>query len=255
VLSEGRTADRVQDVLDVLPVTDNVYHHLAYTRPLVDALVDEVRRHTRTGRVLVIGPNELLPQVLIHLGYEVELWVLDGLPLSEVLQRRASRFAALDDVLSSPADQPADVILAPYVAEATALDPGRLLVVLGASLQQSGRLVMVSRQPGELTRRLRTALSKSYAGARDDRAPAPSPTWPALPARRVITKRDLIQAGGGRFTTERLSLVTDHRACLTTQALSLPKWLGKEAIQLAKHAVPAFRDCWFASFVTSAPPA
>ena len=57
--SDPTACDLVQGVLDHLPVTDFVYHHLAFTRPLVDTLVREVQR-TSARRVLVIGPNELL---------------------------------------------------------------------------------------------------------------------------------------------------------------------------------------------------
>ena len=239
----------VQGVLDVLPVTDNIYHHLAFTRPLVDALVGEVRRAGPTGRVLVIGPNELLPQVLVELGYEVDLWVLDGLPLSEGIRRRASRCGPLDEIIGATAAHRADVVLVPYVAEAAGLEPSQLLRALSTHVKRSGRVVMVCRQPGELRRRLRGALRKVKATIPSDDIFPLSPTWPTLPSRRLLTSRDLARAGGGQFRVVRAEMVIDHRAYMTTEALTVWKWVLKEVLHLAKSAVPRLRDCTMVTLV------
>jgi hypothetical protein len=237
-----------QGVLDLLPVTDNVYHHLAFTRPLVDAIVAEIRQVEPTGRVLVIGPNELLPRVLIGLGYEVDLWVLEGLPLSEDVRRLASRCGSLDEILESPAIRRADVIVVPYVAEAAELEPSQLLMRLSAHLNRGGRIVMASRQPGELRRRLQWLRRAKLPMASGDPYPL-SPTWPILPPRRLLTAADLARAGDAQFRVARSRLVVDHRACITIEALGLPKWLLKECLYLAKVAVPGFRDCTLVTLV------
>ena len=176
VVRRETVGDCVQGLLDVLPVIDSVYHHLAFTRPLVDALVAAVQRVGPTGRVLVIGPNELLAQALGALGYDVDLWVVDGLPLSEEVLHRASRCGSLEQVLAGPAAHPADVVVAPYIAEAAAAEPVELLNVLRSQVREGGSLIMACRQPGELRRRLRMILkAKNVARARQGDLP-PSPT-------------------------------------------------------------------------------
>jgi hypothetical protein len=251
VIHRMAVGDTVQDLLDVLPIVDSVYHHLAFTRPLVDALVAAVRRSGPTGRVRVIGPNELLAQALITLGYDVDLWVLNGLPLSEEVIAGASRRGSLEDVLGAPADKLADVIVAPYIAEAAALAPVELLKVLKAGLREAGTLIVACRQPRELRHRLYGVLRAMNAVGPEESVLPPSPTWPALPARRLLTSRDLTVAAAGLFSVTRSELVNDHRACMTSEALSLWKWIAKEALHAAKQAVPGFRDCALVTLVSS----
>ncbi len=244
-IASAADADLVQSVLDVLPVTDFVYHHLAFTRPLVDALVREVARsHPR--RVLVVGPNELLAAVLIDIGFEVELWILDGLPLSDELQRRASRRGSLDEVLSS-ADMGADVVVAPYVVEAAELEPVDSLRILGRSLAPGGSLIVAARNPGEPKRRWR--------GNRTDAARTdlpPSPAWPRLPARRALAIGELIEAGrAAGLDAVRAVHVTDHHAFLATEPLSVARWAAKRGMYIAKRTVPALRDCSLVTYVSS----
>jgi hypothetical protein len=245
------SGDSVRDLLDVLPVVDNVYHHLAFTRPLVDALVAEVRRIAPAGRVLVVGPNELLAQVLVKLGYEVDLWVVDGLPLSDQALNHASRRGGLEQILGSPADQPADMVVVPYVAEAASIELPELLKLLRVHMRASGSLIVACRQPGELQHRLHRILRTLHAVGPQESVLPPSPTWPNLPARRRLTGHDFAIAGGGLFQVARTELILDHRACMTSEALSLWKWLAKEGLHAAKVAVPAFRDCALVTLVTS----
>ena len=250
-IPRGEVGAAAQDLLDVLPVVDNVYHHLAFTRPLVDALVTEVRRIAPVGRVLVIGPNELLAQVLIKLGYDVDLWVVDGLPLSDDALGYATRCGSLEQILGSSAGQLADVIVVPYIAEAAAIEPRELLNVFRANMRNSGSLVMACRQPGELRHRLHRILRALHVVGAQESALPPSPTWPKLPAMRRLTSRDLALAGTGMLSVARSELVIDHRACMTSEALSLWKWLAKEGLHAAKVAVPAFRDCTVVTLVSS----
>jgi hypothetical protein len=237
-----RGDDYVQSVLDTLPVTDTVYHHLAFTRPLVDALVGAVRLAVPAGRVLVIGPNELLPRVLVEFGYDVDLWVPDGLPLSQEMQRLASRKGALDDILGIARDHSFDVIVVPYVAEAVTIDPARLLLTLSGHLKSDGFVVLACRQPGELRRRLREAFRKVDSPTKPANVYPLSPTWPAPPAKRLLTKNDLAHAGAGRFRVVAAELIIGHRAYLTTEPLGVWKWIVRVALHLTKVAVPTFRD-------------
>src|SRR5262245_8226050 len=140
----------VQDVLDVVPVTDTVYDHLAFTRPLVDALVRAVRSVSPAGRVLVIGPNELLPAVLTDLGYDVDLWVVDGLPLSATSMRMASRAGPVEDLLVADGGPLADLVVAPYLLESVREEPDQALSAIGRNVKPGGYLVVACRQPGEL---------------------------------------------------------------------------------------------------------
>ena len=103
-----------------------------------------------------------------------------------------------------------------------------------------------------MRRRLRRILRKVSAAVRSDDVYPPSPTWPALPARRLLTSNDLAMAGNGHFVVVRDRLVIDHRAHITTEAMKLPTWLLKEALHTAKVAVPAFRDCTLVALVATA---
>jgi hypothetical protein len=241
----NRSSKIVREVLDVLEVTDSVYHHLAYTRPMVEVLVTEVGRIAPAGRVLIIGPNELLPAVLIKLGYEVDLWVLDGLPLSDELRRRASRSGTVDEVVDS-VGPPVDIVVVPYTVEAASLEPSALLTRLAGNLSEEGWMVVASRQPGELRRRLRARGWAGYEGILP-----PSPTWPALPLRRLLTARTLAGAVAGNFRVVRARLVIDHREYLAVEALSVFRWLKRKLAHLVKLAVPQFRDCVVVTMVRS----
>ena len=232
----------VQRVLDALPVTDFVYHHLAYTRPLVDAVVEEVQRVDGGGRVIVVGPNELLPAVLVDLGYEVELWVLEGLPLSQSLTPLAVRTGPLDEVLAIPPQRRAAVLLAPYAIEAAAADPEAVIDQLAANVEPGGHLIAAVRRPGEMLRRIRGT-------SRGDTLLPPSPSWPRLPARRLPTARELAAAGRGAIAVERIREVKDHRAYLRSEAMKVPRWAAKAGVSLAKSVVPSLRDCTLITYV------
>jgi hypothetical protein len=251
-----RVEELVSSVLDVLPITDTVYHHLAFTRPLVDALVRATYQATPIGRVLVIGPNDLLPQALMELGYEVDLWVVDGFPLSDSNLRWASRQGPLDTIIEILPKHRADLVLVPYAAEAASLEPAELLRTLRPHVREGGYLVMACRQPGDIRRRLRKILLKERSGTPLDDTFPPSPTWPALPARRLLTGEDVVRASSGQFKVVRSQFVIDHRAYITTEAMGLWRWLLKVGLHLAKVAVPRFRDCTLVTLTTigEAPP-
>jgi len=250
--ARSRVEDLAQGVLDVLPVTDTIYHHLAFTRPLVDSILRAVRVATPAGRVLVIAPNELLPAVLVELGYQVDLWVVDGLPLSKENLQLASRRGQLDEVLLEPPTQLVDVVILAYGAEAAILEPAELLHRLRRHVREGGYVVLACRQPGDIRRRLRAVLRKLRANVRQDYAYPPSPTWPALQSRRLLTSRDLVRAVGGHFRVMGSRYVIDRRAHLTTEALGLGPWLLKQGLHLAKLAVPPLRDCVLVTMVADA---
>jgi hypothetical protein len=246
VPSEGSAdglEETIQGVLDLLPVTDTIYHHLAFTRPLVDGLARAVREATPAGRVLIIGPNDLLPQALLKLGYEVDLWIVNGLPLSSVNFPLASRRGPLDEILLAAPERQADVVVIPYAAEASELEPAALLQRLADSVRRGGYLILASRQPGDLRRRVRRALRKIRGTAPPDDAFPPSPTWPALPARRLLRKQDWATVCEGQFRMVRSRFVNDQRAHITTEALGVWRWLLKGGLHFAKASVPGFRGC------------
>src|SRR5262245_14161140 len=170
-----RTGELVQRILDNLPVTDTVFHHLAFTRPLVDALVEAVRAARSSGRVLVIGANDLLPQALIQLGYDVELWIISGLPLSRSNHRQGSSQGTIDEVLQWKQGEKFDIVVAPYAAEAAKQELGEVLGTLSDRVRAGGHIILASRQPGELRRRVRATLRLAGLETRPDPIFPPSP--------------------------------------------------------------------------------
>ncbi|HZQ49644.1 MAG TPA: hypothetical protein VFB69_04985 [Candidatus Dormibacteraeota bacterium] len=235
----------MQRVLDTLAVTDLVYHHLAFTQPLVDVLVRETSRQN-PRRVIAIGPNELLAAVLIDLGFDVDLWLLDGLPLSDDLRSRASRSGQLEEVLARPADILADIVLAPYVVEAWSAEPAATLQLLAASVAPGGKLIVAVRSPDELKRRWRRTR-----GPTPDDMP-PSPVWPRLQNMQRLGAAQLVSAGDrAGLAAIRVLRTTDHRAFLRTEPLSVSRWGSKTVGHVAKRLIPAIRDCTVVTYARS----
>ena len=241
------SGELVRCTLDLLEVTDRVYHELRRTVPLVTALVEEVRRLPGPLRVVAIAPNELLLKVLAGLGHRVEVWRVDPAVLGEEAAALTTRRGSLDKVLAE-APPPADLLLLPYVLEAAAEEPARVLRRLGVD----GRLVVACRHSGALIYRRRAIAGRPLLDP-----PAPpriSLGWPDLPPRRVIARGDLAAlAAEAGLVLERQRLVIDRTATSAVQAMSLSAYLGARLKHLAKHLVPPWRDCIVATLTPGRP--
>src|SRR2546423_10789624 len=181
---EGELVTRI---LDVLPVTDRVFHDLRLTEPLVLALVQRVRRLRTAGRILIVAPNITLTRALLELGYQVELWQVDGGTLTDDLAELVVDRALLDALLARPADADRyDVIILPYVLEAAAQHPAHVMDALRQRLHPGGALLLAYRQAGSLSNRIRGAAGRPTLPDPVFGSNGMSFSWPAPPARRTF---------------------------------------------------------------------
>jgi hypothetical protein len=247
----------LDQLLDVMPVTDTAYHAMHHTQPLAEALVRRVRRlRPDGGRVLLIAPNELLTAALSELGYELGIWHVTEGSMSDELCRMADRCGSLDDLLMGSHGPPHwELILVPYVLEAARLHPAELLQRLRKVLAPGGRLVVAYQRVGSLEVRLN--------GLRG-RAPLPDPymhlrhvslSWPNLGCRRRFGSAELeAWCAIASFRVEDESFERDKQATVPIDAMSVRHWLGAHARGAAKRAFPTLRDVGVAILAPSAKP-
>lgn len=237
------TARLLDDVLNELAVTDSVFHALAHTLPLTEALVERVRRLRPGGRVLAIAANELLVEALDRLGYDLELWHVPAGSMSDELRARAARNGSLDELLEAPAGT-WDLVVLPFVLEACAEHPVQVLERLAGRLAPGGSIVAAYRQSGAIEHRLRAALGRPALLDPVLHPPHVSLSWPALVARRGVGPAELHGwAARAGLEVEAADLVLERRATVPVEAMSLAGWLKAQALHLAKRRLPAVRDC------------
>ena len=245
---EGELVTRI---LDVLPVTDRVFHDLRHTQPLVLALVQRVRRLRAAGRILIVAPNITLTRALLELGYQVELWQVDGGTLTDDLSELVVDRGPLDALLARPADADRyDVIILPYVLEAAAQHPAHVMDALRQRLHPGGALLVAYRQAGSLSNRMRGAAGLPTLPDPVFASNEMSFSWPALPACRTFGPSELtawaLRTG---FQVIQQEPVLDRRAAMVSDAMGLASWLSAVGTHAIKAALPAFRDCVIATLV------
>ncbi len=232
----------VLDVLDELPVTDTVYHDLAYTRPLTACLYEAVTERPETDRILLVGPNVALAQALVGDHRPVEIWHVPEVAITENLRPNVTRAGNLDDLFAGPTEHdPFDVIVLPLVLDSAAADPAALLTTVRHVTAPGGVVVVAVRRAGGLDARLRAVAGRSISSANANFRHSWS--WPtAAPHRLLDTEalRAAARAAGLRLTgTER---VVDTRPTAGVDALPFTVWLRAHLAHAAKRAVPALRD-------------
>ena len=236
--------DLVQGIIDVLPVTDRVYHELAHTQPLVEELINRVRTERSSGRVLLIAPNTLLTRGLIDLGYEVRVWHVIGGTLTDDLRPSVVRTGSLTELLANKDDITFDVVVLPYVLEACDMHPAMLLARLRELLAPSGALIVAYRQGGALSNRLRAAAGRSLLPDPLLDAPPISLSWPPLPPTRVIIAADLRRwCAQSALQVVRAAFICDRRATVPVKAMAVGTWLRAQAAHRIKRYLPPLRDC------------
>jgi hypothetical protein len=230
------------DVLDELPVTDTVYHDLAYTRPLADRLFEVVSTRPRPDRILLVGPNAALAQGLVMDGRAVEIWHVPGVAISENLRDNVTRVGSLDALLAAPAEcRPFDVIVLPFVLDSAAADPVTILAAVRGMTTPNGLVIAALRAAGGLQVRLRAVAGRDCISTGSDRRHSWS--WPSAAPRRLLDTdglRAAARSAGFRLTAA--EPVVDARATAGVDALPLKLWIQAHLAHAAKRAVPALRD-------------
>jgi len=245
VAGEKRESVSIDDLLDRIAVTDRVYHDLKHTQPLAEALVERAMQFAPGSRVLVIAPNVTLPAALLELNHDVALWHVQEGILTPDLLPLAERVGRLDDLVAQQAETPCfDLIIVPFVLEATSDHPLTVLTRLRQWVTPGGRILVAYRRPGGISLRLRALAGQSTIPDVLQDAPAPSFSWPVLPQRRVFGSDELkgwSQRAGLRLETE--TAVVDRRAALSINALGMGEWLGAQTTHAIRRAFPPLRDC------------
>jgi hypothetical protein len=238
--------ETIREVTEALPITERVFYDLKASQPLVEELVRRVEAHQPAGgggRLLAVAANESLAQVLLHLGYDLDLWQVPQAVISSSLRARVVRAAPLDELLRShgPGDHYRCIVL-PYVVEAAADPPASVLASLATRLEAGGALV--------------TALRLGVIGGRLRRqggGPGPAPvslSWPSLPPVRIPDLDQLrlwcSQAGLGIIDG---APVIDQTATVAIRQMSLSRWLLAHLAHGARLAIPGLRECYAATLV------
>jgi glycosyltransferase involved in cell wall biosynthesis len=235
----------VEETLERLSVTDTVYHDLRYSQPLAAEILAAIRRRPAAKRVLLIAANTTLEPALTSLGYEVDAWQAQGAtPAGESLPG-ASVTRPLDDLLVlDGVDGKYDVVVIPFVLEATAEEPVVVLERIRSVLARQAAVIVVSRHPGALDRRLRALTGRTTIGDDEDDRRHVSWSWPVLPRRRLFsagTMRSWCRDAAFQVADQRF--VLDREAYLRVDAFGLTRWAGTTMAHRLKLAVPTLRDC------------
>lgn len=160
---------QVEDLHDRLQVTDRVWHHIDYTRPLVVDLVNSVvEAKAPPARVLLIGSDSLLAYSLLELGYEIELWHFEVGHLTDDLLERVNKIIPPEGLASGEfplPDQRHDVILLPLILESLPGDSEAFLSRLRRALSPEGSLILATTNVAKLDLRLLSLVGRSTVDA------------------------------------------------------------------------------------------
>jgi hypothetical protein len=183
-----------EEILDRLPVTDIQYFHLEAALPLTLELAARVRAaHRPPARVLIIGPESLLPLTLLRLGYGVDVWRSAQGFLADELTPRVVRTVTPGDLAPAAAElgeASYDAIVAPLILDGLPDDALPVMRGLRRALGPDGSLILATTNVGQLSRRL-SALSGGKPPAAPGASQAPL-GWPSPPLRRPFHRDEVV---------------------------------------------------------------
>jgi len=217
----GRAARRrfvratVDEIHDRLQVTDRVWHHIDYTRPLVVELTDcLLATRQAPARLLVIGGDSLLAYVLLKLGYHVDLWNFPEGHLTDDLLDRVEKTISTEQLAAgdfSIDGRSYDAILVPLVLESLPGDAPAFLSRLRYGLVPDGSLILATANASRLDLRLLALLGRSMAHAYPKSHVSFS--FPPLPRLRYYNAQELraVTRTAGLWTRES-RFILSHRA-------------------------------------------
>ncbi|HEY6428972.1 MAG TPA: hypothetical protein VIX84_17245, partial [Acidimicrobiales bacterium] len=236
------TDDIVYRVLDELPVTDTVYHDLAHTRPLTVHLLDAVTERRPQGRTLLVGPNIALAQALVDMHWPLEIWHVPGVAITEDMRANVTRVGDLDTLFGDlQGDDTYDVIVLPFVLDATVADPTAVLKTVRVMTRPEGTVIVTLRRAGALEARLRAAAGRSLLTI--DPTLRYSWSWPsAAPRRRLDLETLRSAAHESGFRLVQAEAVVDALATAGVDAMTLYSWVRAHLFHAMKQAMPALRD-------------
>lgn len=233
----------VEKVLDTLEVTERAYHHLNYALPLIADLVHRTRLAAGPGdRVLLIGGNTLLAEVLLRLGYRVDVWQFPHAYLTDDVKPLVSRRITPETVLkSAPPDDLQQVIILPLVLEALREPSESVFRMLRSAMLPEGRLIVATENQSRLGVRLAALAGKPIRPRAE--AEAVSLSWPALPTIHQHHPQQIRkEACAAGFRVRKSEFAVPERPFLEMEPMNLADYGVRKLRHAIAHAVPPLRD-------------
>ncbi|HUX86875.1 MAG TPA: glycosyltransferase [Chloroflexota bacterium] len=236
-----RVAD---DILDFLQVTDRVYHHIDFTKPLVLELAVRLRvAQAAPARVLIVGSDSLLTHLLLQLGYSVDLWHFAQGHLTDDLFPYIRETVTPEQLAKADLplpDEPYDAIVLPLILESLPGDGKAFLTRLRQGLRPDGRLILATTNVSRLDIRLRSLLGLNPATAYPKFQVSLS--FPPLPRLRYLHRDELLTlAQRAGFQVHECSYVITHAACSTIDPFPPGPYAMLQAGQAVMQLIPPTR--------------
>lgn len=232
------------EILDHLSVTEKQYHHLDYTSPLVRELATRLSTaHTPPARVLIIGPNSLLPIVLLRLGYKVDLWnFAEGILTSDLIPHVQRTIAPqqLTEAVSELLDESYDAIILPFILEILPTDPLPLLQAMRRALRPEGSFLLATTNPARLRLRLLAVAGINPAVAMT--SSQLSLSWPTLSHQRYFYPEELSALiTRARLQVRERSYVITQNPYILVDYLNLGRFLRRQGAHWLMRLLPTTR--------------
>jgi glycosyltransferase involved in cell wall biosynthesis/SAM-dependent methyltransferase len=237
----------ITDVLDEMQVTDVEYHCLEYTRPMVtNLLLPLVQRSSGRGKVLVVGPDALLAEMLLKLGYDVDIWTF-GEQLLPENQAEYIRGSVTPDTLLEGAisadDKIYDLIILPKVLEHLHENPVVLLRQMFTLLSPGGLLILSTANLGRLGVRLRALLGKGFLPDWKGNPPGKLDNWPILREYRFFQAGEIhTWSEESGFQEMDRGYTEGHHAYNAILPLGLISYLALKTKHFVKTSIPQLQD-------------
>jgi glycosyltransferase involved in cell wall biosynthesis len=229
-----------------MAVTDLMYDDLSFSEPLVvDLLWRLLNRSSPGDRILLVGGNRYLVQVLTERGFRVEIWVLGEAEVSAELARYVG--GRLPTGAVSPGELPSssgfDAIVLPLVLEQVDAHPAELLQLLGERLVPRGHLFIATTNLGRLSSRARALLGRGFLPDPRHAPPRRHGDWPALRQYRFYQPGELTAwSAESGFDVDEWDFSEGQAAFLQATPLSIPTYLALMARYAVKQVVPGLRE-------------
>jgi hypothetical protein len=233
----------VERVLDDLEVTERAYHHLNFSLPLVADLVHRARQTTEAGaRVLLVGGNTLLAEVLVRLGYRLDIWQFSQAYMTDAMKPLVTRRVSAETLDSlEPTDERYELIIAPLVVEALSGPLDAFLRRLRYALSSDGRVLIATSNQARLDSRIAAMTGRPMTPKAE--ATAVSLSWPAIPTVHELHVSELRSAGqSAGFHTRECDHVVSERAFLEMEPLNAFDYARRKLRGAVMQSLPRSRD-------------
>ena len=180
---------------------------------------------------------------------------MPGVALTEDLRDRVTRKGTLDALLE-PGDDGVDgaasfdVIVAPYVLDATTAEPAVALGTLHGLVAPTGVILVAVRRAGSLASRFDAVRGRSALPDAAVAAARHSWSWPMATPRRLVDPKSL-RASARRAGLRMVECedVIDTTGVVEVNALPVGQWVSARLAHSAKALFPTLRDTMVSTLV------